>query len=274
MKTPLLLLAIHCLALVSCGPSPIPASYRIQFPRLPVYRTELLGKNCWRLEYYDSSGNFRQKEVPGNSTKVEIDILQKWPNAVLAWPYWPEPSIGQGAAIENMHGTPPGALAAGLFFPAGAVFPLDAAGETIILSWEAGVEAFFYRELDKAQGYNTGTNRAPEYFDWKRFRTLIRENEDSELRHDPWLADWKDIAERTVRSGFRQSYVRKEARTGMEITVPHRGPWLSASPFRPPHFWELDENVTLFLSARPEVYVCPGGRLSVSSLMLLWVPFP
>ena len=270
MKTLFLFCTVHCLAFVSCGPSPIPVSYRVQFPSSPAYRTEVLGKNHWKLEYYDSAGNFFQKEVPGNAARVEINVLQKWPNAILAWPYWPDVT-GQGAANDSL--SPARGLAAGFFYPAGAIFPLDVAGDTIILSWEAGAEAYFYREMDKAQEFNTGTNRSPEYFDWKRFRSLLRENADFELKHDPWLADWKDIAERTVLSGFRQSFVRKEVRTGTEIIVPHTGPWLSASPFRLPQFWETDEEIMLSVSTRPEVYVCPGGKLSVSSQMQLWIPF-
>ena len=245
-------------AVVSCGPKPVPELYHVRFPQSPELRAELLGECHWRLEYRDTKGNFRQKEVsPAGFSGTEIGLLKEWPNAVLAWPYWPEKN-----------------LAPGHFYPAGAIFPLDAAGETITLSWEAGAQAFFFRELENAQELNDGTNRLPMYFDWMRFRTLLREHDNAQLRDDPWLADWKDIAERTVRSGFRQSYVRKETRTGTEIIVPHSGPWLSASPFRPPLFWEIGEEVTLPLSARPEVYVCPGGKLSISSQMQLWIPFP
>ncbi|MCL1928603.1 MAG: hypothetical protein FWG07_07410 [Treponema sp.] len=243
------------ITLVSCGLPPIPETYQVAFPPLPIAHAELLGECQWKLEYYDSAGNFRQKEV--TTASAEIGLLQEWPNAILAWPYWPEKS-----------------LAAGLFYPAGAIFPLDVTGETIILSWEAGAEAYFYRELDKAQELNTGTNRAPMYFDWKRFRSLLQENSNSELRLDPWLADWKYVAERTVSSGFRQSYIRAEVRTGVEISVPHDGPWLTASPFRQPLFWKEGENQILFLSPRSEIFVCPGGRLSISSQMLLWIPFP
>ena len=246
------------LALVSCGPSPIPTFYRVQFPSSPVLRTELLGECQWKLDYFDSNGNFCQKEIAKNSTvSVELRILGEWPSAILAWPYWPEKS-----------------LAAGYFYPAGAIFPLDIAGDTIILSWNAGAEAYFYWELEKAQEINSGTNRKPQFFDWKRFRTLLQETAPEELIKDPWLADWKDIAERTVRSGFRQSYVRAENRFSKEIIIPHTGPWLSASPFRSPEFWEEGEEVILFLSPRPEILVCPAGRFTISAAMQLWVLFP
>ena len=261
MKTPLLFLVTA--AILSCGYPPIPDSYQVKFPVPPAFRTELLGECHWRLEYHDSTGNFRQKEV-GSNAGISIDVLQQWPNAILAWPYWPE---GEGSPPEK-------ALPPGLFYPAGAIFPLDAAGETIILSWETGAEAYFYRELDKAGELNAETNKKPEYFDWKRFRSLLWEHENPELRKDPWLADWKDIAEKTVRSGFRQSYIRPKDRIRVEIIIPHAGPWLSASPFAPPEFWEAGETHTFLLTPYPEIFICPGGRLSISSQVSLWVPFP
>ena len=217
-------------------------------------RAELLGGCQWRIEYFDSAGNYRQKETAGS---MEINVLQEWPSAILAWPFWPELSF-----------------AAGYFYPAGAIFPLDVSGDTINLSWEAGAEAVFYRELEKAQGINEGTNRLPAYFDWKRFRSLLRENENTPLRGDPWLADWKDIAEKTVRSGFRQSYVTPENRIDVTLAIPHDGPWLSASPFRPPEFWAAGEAVSLNISPHVEILVCPGGKLSVSPQTWLWTPFP
>ena len=258
MKTPILFFFAIIALCVSCGPRPIPDAYRLRFPTSPASRLELLGESCWRLEYYDSKGNFRQKEITaGTKSAITIDVLQEWPNAILACPYWPEK-----------------ALAAGQFFPAGALFPLDASGGTITLSWEAGAEAYFFRELERAQDINAGTNRIPTYFDWIRFRSLLRENVNPELRADPWLADWKDIAERTVRSGFRQSYVQAGSVNAIDIIIPHDGPWISASSFITPRLWAADEEQTLFVPARGEIFVCPGGKLSVSAQTSLWIPFP
>jgi hypothetical protein len=257
MKPTTLFLIILCLPFVSCEPSPMPEAYRVQFSPSLSLRMELLGEPHWRLEYYDSKGNFCQKEVAKNEVaNMALSLAQEWPGAILAWPYWPEK-----------------ALAAGVFCPAGALFPLDISGDKIILSWEAGVEAYFYRELEKAQALNTGTNRMPAFFDWKRFRSLLRENSSEELRLDPWLADWKDIAEKTVRSGFRQSYVKTAARATINVIIPHNGPWLAASPFRLPQYWEENEEVSLLIPARPEIFVCPGGRLSVSENACIWVPY-
>ena len=258
MKTPFLLLPILILLIVSCEGSPLPESYRVQFPAAPALWTEVLGENQWRLGYYDSQGLFRQAEITGNSPAgVTISILKEWPNAILAWPYWSE-----------------NGLEAGFFCPAGAIYPFDITGNTIALSWEAGVEAFFFREMDKAQEFNTGTNREPKYFDWKRFRSFFWEDAPEELKKDPWLANWKEIAEKSIRSGFRKSYVRLEVRTTREITIPHVGPWFGASPFRQVEIWEKGEEVILPLSSHPEILVCPGGRFYVSSKMQLWVPFP
>ena len=258
MKTPYFLLPILAVLSASCGGSPLPESYLVKFPVVPSLWTEVLGENQWRLDYYDSQGIFRQAEIAGNSASgAAIDILKEWPNPVLAWPYWPEKDI-----------------LAGLFYPAGAMYPFDSAGGAIALRWEAGAEAYFYRELDKAQELNTGTNRKPAYFDWKRFRSFFGEETAEELRNDPWLANWKDIAEKTVRSGFRKSYVRVENRTAKEITIPHAGPWLCASPFKKPEIWEKEEIVIFPVSSRPEILVCPDGRLNVSTNSELWMPFP
>ena len=271
MKTLLYLCAVF--AVLSCGPSPLQEKYQVQLPPSPAFRAELLGEPLWRLEWYDPAGNLRQREMAGSTNFVggsgasgsgsagsggsgSISILAEWPSAVLAWPYWPDKE-----------------LAPGLFCPAGAIFPLDVSGDRIILSWEAGAEGYFYRELDKARGLNT-TNRVPEFFDWKRFRTLLRKEAPDEIRLDPWLADWKSIAERTVRSGFRSSYVRADTRTDMDIIIPHAGPWLGASPFRPAESWGAGEEISLLLTPRPEIFVCPGGMLSVSAYTWLWTPFP
>ena len=232
----------------------MPELYRLQLPPSPASRTELLGKCQWRLEWYDTEGKLRQTELTGNSATIRI--LSEWPSAVLAWPHWPEKG-----------------LAAGLFYPAGAIFPFDVSGDNIILCWESGAEAYFYRELDKARSLHS-TNRVPEYFDWKRFRTILRKEAPEEVRTDPWLVNWKDIAEKTIRSGFRTTYIRADTRTGTEITIPHTGPWLGSSPFRQIESWEENETVTLLLSSRPEIFVCPGGILSVSPNAWLWALFP
>jgi len=259
MKTPLFYIVVLSglslsFSLSACGPSLLPEYYQVQLPPLPLTRMEVLGQPRWRLEWYDSSGKFQQKEISGNT--AEISILHEWPSAVVAWPYWPEKR-----------------LAIGHFYPAGAIFPLDNRGETIILNWRAGPEAYFYRELDNNRGQNP-SNRLPEYFDWKRFRSLLREEAPEDLRADPWLADWKTIAESTIRSGFRSSLLRTENRINTEINIPYDGPWFGASVFSPIRLWEEGEILVIPLSSRPEILVCPGGILTISALNRLWMPFP
>jgi hypothetical protein len=236
---------------VSCGLSPLRDQFRAELPAAPSRWTELLGEPHWRLEWYDSAGNLRSAELAGQS--VAVDTLTQWPNAVLAWPYWPEKG-----------------LAAGMFYPAGALYPFDVRGESIVLSWAGGVDAYFYREMDKVRSLNP-SNRTPEYFDWKRFRALLGgETLGDDLRADLWLADWKDIAEKTVRSGFRTSLVKAEKRIAVGIELPRDGPWIWSSPFRYPLLGEKDETVLLPLGRRPEFLVCPEGMLCVSQNNRLW----
>jgi len=252
MKPPFFFVLAVIGLLSACGNSPLREQVRVVLPVPPV--ESMLGVPCWRLEWRDPAGKPQSAEVSGNS--ADITLLTQWPNGILAWPYWPEKG-----------------LAAGMFYPAGAIYPLDVSGSNLVLSWAGGIDAYFFREMDKQRPQNTA-NRVPEYFDWKRFRALLWETAPEDLRADPWLADWKDIAERTIRSGFRQSLLKTEKRSGTGIVLPHDGPWMGASPFMPPRSWQRGEKVLLPLGARPEIFVCPGGMLSVSPSTQLWAEFP
>lgn len=249
-------MAFLCL---SCGPSPLQEQIHVIFPAVPSVWKEFLGEPCWRLEWYDQSGIGQCAEFPasaGHASSANIAILIHWPNAVLAWPYWPGKDI------------PPG-----LFYPAGAIYPLDARGEKINLSWRAGIDAYLYRELDKARALNA-SNRVPEYFNWKRFRALLWQDAPEELRSDPWLADWQDIAEKTVQSGFRQSLLKTEKRSNTAIILPHDGPWIFASIFQPPQSWQNESKIIIPVGKHPEILACPAGFLSVTPKGQLWRPFP
>jgi hypothetical protein len=242
-------------AIVSCGGSLLPDSYTVVFPGISASGTDFLGEPRWRLEWYDPEGTVCFAELEGKS--AVISVLAQWPNPVIAWPYWPEKDISPG-----------------LFFPAGAVYPFDVTGESIVLSWHGGVEANFYRELALAQAQpGSDGARAPRYFDWPRFRTLLLTEIPDELREDPWLANWQNIAEKTALSGFRKSLIKAEERTPMGITVPQEGLWIGSSPFKTPCFWEENQEVLLALSPRPELYVCSGGILNISLNARLWKPF-
>jgi hypothetical protein len=127
----------------------------------------------------------------------------------------------------------------GIFRPAGAVFPFDAAGGRMGLSWQGGVDAFFYRALAEAVAPDTGV-RVPQNFDWPRFRSLFTDPAVSaEVRADPWTADLRDIAARVVQSGFDKRRFKPAAVEELAIPV-SRGPWTGTSPFAPPLLFEND----------------------------------
>ncbi|MDR0447600.1 MAG: hypothetical protein LBH07_02920, partial [Treponema sp.] len=94
-----------------------------------------------------------------------------------------------------------------------------------------------------------------------------------ELRTDLWLADWKGIAESTVKSGFRKTLVKTEKRTKVQIIIPFDGPWLGPSPFSQALFLEKDEEVTFLLPSRPEILACSKGILKLTASNSLWRPF-
>jgi hypothetical protein len=229
--------------------------FRVSLPAVPAVWKEILGEPNWRLEWYDPAGICQRAEIDALAN-AGTAILTQWPNALLAWPYWPDKGI------------PPG-----LFFPAGAIYPLDAYGGKIRLTWRAGIDAYFYRELDKARSLNT-SNRVPEYFDWKRFRTLLWQDAPEDLREDPWLADWQDIAEKTVKSGFRQSLLKIETRKNTSFVLPQDGPWIFASVFQPAQSWPSESTITLPVGKHPEILACPAGFLSVTAKGQLWSLFP
>jgi len=232
---------------VSCGSDPLPEQFRVLFPAIPSSWTMLLGEPRWYLEWYDPGGKLQSAEFSG-----EIAVLTQWPSAVLAWPYWPDKL-----------------LAPRMFYPAGAIFPFDVRGGTIVLSWPGGVDAFFYREMDKARPLNK-SNRTPEFFDWQRFHALLWEEAPEDLRADPWLANWKDIAEKTVSSGFRKSLLKAEKRVVTGTTLPHDGPWIWSSPFRSPESGKKGEEIPLSLGSRPEYLVCSGGVLCILYNNQVW----
>jgi hypothetical protein len=118
--------------------------------------------------------------------------------------------------------------------PAGALFPWDVSGDSIVLTWKAGVDAFLWRELVSCRELQTsGTPRVPWHFDWPRFRELIGNGNIPEaVRQDLWLADWKEISRKTVLSGFDRR--RIVSRSFTEISVPGlEGLWAGTSPFAP-----------------------------------------
>ena len=155
--------------------------------------------------------------------------------------------------------------------PCGALFPWDLCGETLALGWEGGVMAVFWKELAQAERSSAAAaERLPWYFDWPRFRELLKSGNIPEaVRRNPWLADWKDIAERTVRSGFdRRRFV---SRSFTELSIPGLGGfWIGSSPFAPPLEAPLDGPLCLSVTGAPDTWVSSRGVLKCSASGWVW----
>jgi len=203
---------LACMLLVSCGDST--PSYTAALPQPPEHWLLLLGEPHWRLEWLDSAGQKQMADfLPGQGIKIEVPAT--WASPIAAYPHWPGKN-----------------LPVGFFRPAGAIFPFDVDGETVNLSWEAGPAAVFYRELALANSDNSA--KIPANFDWPRFRSLLQgDTINASVREDPWLADWRSIAEKTINANFDQRRLVPEAAESLAIPV-SPGPWYGTSPFALP----------------------------------------
>jgi len=235
------------LQLICCGDR-FPSRYILELPQPPEAWVSILGEPHWRVEWLNPDGLMQSADIPPGSC-MDIEIPVTWTNPVTAWPYWPKhyPMI-------------PGA-----FKPAGALFPFDASGSRLRLSWEAGPDTVFYWELVFAN--NGNLSRSPANFDWPRFRELFKGTLGEDIREDPWLVDWRSTAERTISSGFKQTYLAAVKEPLVNVTIdefPANGPWYGASPFAKPLLLK-DGEVPSFL-VRPEinVWVSNGGILRIS----------
>ena len=268
MKRLKFILLICCLLalFITCSQEPIKSSYVPVLPALPSAWDEILGIPHWRLEWLNQEGNWVSWE--GKNAIPALSLMQEWSSPVLAWPFWPE----KGLFPEQMQ-------------PAGALFPWDVSGSRIILSWEAGIDAFFWRCLALSSEHQTSgsTPRVPWYFDWPRFRDLMKsENISLEVRQNPWLADWRFIALRTVQSGFDRRRIRLPAGTLRAISCPQdlpEGLWAGNSPFSPPVYVNPGEslNITvreMSLHEAVETWVSESGFLRVSKNTWLFNPWP
>jgi hypothetical protein len=162
-------------------------------------------------------------ELEGGTAELSVSPFRTSP--VLAWPYWPSRRLEPGD-----------------FRPAGAIIPYDIPGaspDRISLSWQGGVDAWFFEALNSAaldvpNSAGTSKLRQGKNFDWPGFRALFSDSAlPPELRSDPWLADWEAIAERTIRSGFRRQWLNTAETASLNIPAPP-GLWISPSPFAPP----------------------------------------
>ncbi|MDR2160302.1 MAG: hypothetical protein LBP23_09595 [Treponema sp.] len=229
-------------------------------PEIPPSWTALLGNPRWKIEYL-SAGGIRETFESGGE-HPEIFLHPFTASAISAWPFWPDRGIRPG-----------------LFRPAGALYPFDMSGSTLMLSWQGGVEAFFYWELASAAQKEVPSSpaaalRRPQNFDWPRFRLLLSDPSIPEtVRLDPWTADWRSIAEGVVRSGFNQRRI-VPARTDLVPVPVGEGPWFGISPFAAP--WRSGSGETPLFPVGLETasYFSTAGILRVNRDAWMLLPWP
>ena len=219
------------------------SGYELELPKLPESWVSLLGEPNWRVEWVDPGGWKQTKDIiSGESLKIGIPVT--WTNPVSAWPYWPEYN-----------------LIPGIFKPAGALFPFDVNGNSLHLTWEAGPDTVFYWELALANDGNY--SRIPANFDWPRFRELFNGLLDEAVSEDPWLVDWRSIAERTVSGNFDRRRLVPEAVQLKPFPVP-AGPWYSSSPFTGPLTFEVGNPPVFPVRSGINVWISAEGILRVN----------
>lgn len=244
------------LVLSACAEGPLRESYEVVFPGLPAAWEEILGEASWRLEWIDKDGNWKTGDFPAGPLSASVSPPEGWASPVIAWPYWPE----KGVLPETMR-------------PAGAVFPWDISGDKVELSWQAGIDAFFWKELAAAEKGNAGS-RFPWNFDWPRFRELLAsEHVSEEIRIDPWTADWRTIARKTVESGFDRRRIASRKTT--EIPVPGLGvEWIGVSPFAMPVQAEPGGFLRLPVRNQIETWISSLGVLHCTGETWVFLPGP
>jgi hypothetical protein len=217
------------------------SSYKVILPEIPIDWENVLGKPVWKIEWVDKNGNWQKIDVQENRN-FSLEICNTKLNPVIAYPFWPEKNI-----------------APKIFFPAGAIFPLDVHNNRINLDWQAGIDAQLYLYLSK---YNNGGTRNPDQFDWLRFRTLLRtEMENAEIIANPWIVDWENAAKKIAASGFRSSYIKAAKYTEISATIPESALWISPSPFETGKKWETGETIVLNASETPSRFISAKGTI-------------
>jgi hypothetical protein len=135
------------------------------------------------------------------------------------------------------------------------------------------VAAWFYWELVRA-GDGENRLREPQYFDWPRFRELLDGSAlDESIRADPWLADWRNIAIKTVQSGFDRRRIVPQAAEELPVPLPHGGPWIGPSPFGAPVLGEPGEIALFRVTGKVDTYVSPAGLLRCTRNAWIWLPW-
>ena len=240
-----------------CDHGPFHSSYQGVLPSLPAAWSEILGEAHWRLEWIGEEGLWQEKELaPGQEFPV-LSLMGEWTIPVLAWPFWPARNVIPG-----------------MMRPAGGLFPWDTgSGDKLYLSWEGGVQAFFWKEMamaaaslggDGEQQHGRDSGRWPWHFDWPRLRGIIENAEiPDEVCEDLWLADWRAIARRTVESGFDRR--RIVSRRLSELVIEDLGGyWIGSSPFAAPLEAEPEGPLRLLVSDAVDTWISRDGILKCS----------
>ena len=246
---------VSLILMASCEDGPISSSYRAVLPELPRHWEEILGEAHWHFEWIGEDGGRLEKETASGREAPDLSLMQEWTTAILAWPFWPERDISPG-----------------VMRPAGALFPWDSSGGKVTLSWKGGVDAVFWNELAVADRPTTAAQgRLPWYFDWPRFRDLVYESGtvNDAVREDPWIADWKSIAQKTVQSGFDRRRIVSVKFTALSIPG-FGGRWIGSSPFAAPLDADPDGPLYLSVTDTPAAWISCGGILKCSTAGWVW----
>ena len=256
MKCRIFACVVLSIGLAACRDGPIHSSYRPMLPPLPAHWQENLGAAHWRIEWLDGGAIWRESGIGPGAGPPFLSIMQEWASPALAWPFWPELGLAPGAMR-----------------PCGALFPWDADGDELRFGWEAGVEAVFWKEMAQAERQSAAEEgRLPWYFDWPRFRELLKsENVTEAVRQDPWLPDWKSIAARTVQSGFDRR--RIVSRSFVELSIPgFGGLWTGSSPFAAPIDAGPEGPLRLRAWDLPDTWVSSEGIMKCSASGWVFIP--
>ena len=239
---------VFSILILACNGEISLPGYKTVLPDLPPHWEELLGEAHWQLQWVDKNATWQYMDLMPGVEIPDLAIMQEWASPVIAYPYWPYRMLLPGS-----------------FRPAGAIFPWDASGSKIQLSWRAGVDAIFWKELAAAERTSEAAEgRLPWYLDWQRFRELLLTGNISlEVRQNPWLPDWKDIAQRTVQSGFYSSRISPRSHVEMEVEG-MGGYWINSSPFVLPIDQEAGSSLILRAATEPDTWVSKDGVLRIA----------
>ena len=242
----------------ACKDAPISDSYRPVLPDLPTVWYEILGEAHWRVEWVGEGGFWQKKEIGPGQDIPALSLIQEWTTPVLAWPFWPDKN-----------------LLPGIMRPSGALFPWDVSGGKLMLSWKGGIDAVFWKELAASEKPSLAAEgRLPWYFDWPRFRELFSENGSlsESVRLDPWLPDWKEIAKKTVASGFDRRRIVSRKLT--ELVIPDfGGQWTGSSPFALPLDAPSGGPLCVNAADVPEAWISAEGILKCFVSGWVWQPW-